>query len=319
MNARNLIKRITRQGTYGLCAFVLCAGAWAQPRSFDIPAGDMKAALDAYAAQSGVQLVYKVDDVRGLVTSGLKRSMAAEEALQALILGSSLSVRRDASGAVVIFAASRRPRSEEVTNPSSVVVVTANRRREPAQEVPMQIGVLSPEGLSRSGAKSLKDYLSREPGVDLNSWGGAGIGSISIRGITTGNDTSATVGVYVDDVAMGSSVPFLNGAFHALDLGLLDLRQIELLRGPQGTLYGASAMGGVLKYVTNDPDTYEFSGKVQFGASSTRQGGAGSALVARAESRFPTSTVAAFTIDEYGRPAYDGLFYAADHGGGGGE
>ena len=278
MNARNLIKRITRQGTYGLCAFVLCAGAWAQPRSFDIPAGDMKAALDAYAAQSGVQLVYKVDDVRGLVTSGLKRSMAAEEALQALILGSSLSVRRDASGAVVIFAASRRPRSEEVTNPSSVVVVTANRRREPAQEVPMQIGVLSPESLSRSGARSLKDYISREPGVDLNSWGGAGIGSISIRGITTGNDTSATVGVYVDDVAMGSSVPFLNGAIRALDLGLLDLRQIELLRGPQGTLYGASAMGGVLKYVTNDPDTYEFSGKVQLGASSTRQGGAGSTV-----------------------------------------
>ncbi len=50
-----------------------------------------------------------------------------------------------------------------------------------------------------------------------------------------------------------------------------------------------------------------------------RQGGAGSALVARAESRFPTATVAAFTIDEAGRPSYDGLFYAADHGGGGGE
>ena len=142
----------------------------------------------------------------------------------------------------------------------------------------MQVGVLSPDSLSRSGAKSLKDYLSREPGVDLNSWGGAGIGSISIRGITTGNDTSATVGVYVDDVAMGSSVPFLNGAFHALDLGLLDLRQIELLRGPQGTLYGASAMGGVLKYVTSDPDTYEFSGKVQLGASSTSHGGAGSTV-----------------------------------------
>ncbi|ATQ41708.1 SixA phosphatase family protein [Caulobacter mirabilis] len=50
-----------------------------------------------------------------------------------------------------------------------------------------------------------------------------------------------------------------------------------------------------------------------------RQGGAGSALMARAESRFPTATVAAFTFDEAGRPVYDGLFYAADHGGGGGE
>ncbi len=278
MNAKNLIKRMLRQGTYGLCAFVLCAGAWAQSRNFDIPAGEMKAALDAYAAQSGVQIVYRIEDLRGLVTPGLKRAMAPEEALQALLLGSSLSVQRDSSGAVVIFSPSGRPRSEEGTNQLKAVVVTANRRREPAQEVPMQVGVLSPESLSRSGARSLKDYISREPGVDLNSWGGAGIGSISIRGITTGNDTSATVGVYVDDMAMGSSVPFLNGAIRALDLGLLDLRQIELLRGPQGTLYGASAMGGVLKYVTNDPDTYELSGKVQLGASATRHGGPGSTM-----------------------------------------
>ena len=50
-----------------------------------------------------------------------------------------------------------------------------------------------------------------------------------------------------------------------------------------------------------------------------QEGGAGSALIARAESKFPTSTIAAFTFDAAGRPAYDGLFYAADHGGGGGE
>ena len=278
MNAENQVKRLYRSGLSGLCAIVLCAGAWAQARSFDIPAGDMKAALDAYAAQSGLQLVYKVEDLRGLVSPGLKRTVAQEEALEAVIRGSSLVVRRDATGALVIFAAPGGPRSESDSNSPNTVVVTANRRREPAREVPMQLGVLAGDALTRSGASSLKDYLSREPGVNLNGWGGPGTGSIAIRGVTTGNDTSATVGVYVDDVAVGSSVPFLNGAIRALDLGLLDLRQVELLRGPQGTLYGASAMGGVLKYVTNEPDTAEFSGKVRLGVTSTQQGGTGSTL-----------------------------------------
>jgi outer membrane receptor protein involved in Fe transport len=279
MKVGRRLNRALRAGVPSLCALVLCASAWAQTRNFDIPAGDMKAALEAYAAQSGLQLVYKVEDLRGLTSPGLKRTAAADEALTALLRGSALAVRRDVSGALVIFAAPTiSPRGQLGADSPSTIVVTANRRREPAREVPMQIGVMSADELSRSGANSLQDYLSREPGTNLNSWGGPGYGSIAIRGVTTGNDTSATVGVYVDDVAVGSSVPFLNGAIRALDLGLLDLRQVELLRGPQGTLYGASAMGGVLKYVTVDPDTSEFSGKVRLGVSSTSQGGSGSTV-----------------------------------------
>ena len=91
----NPVPRRSRWGVPALCALVLCSGAWAQTRNFDIPAGEMKAALDAYAAQSGLQLVYKVEDLRGLVSPGLRRAASAEEALQALIRGSVLSVRRD--------------------------------------------------------------------------------------------------------------------------------------------------------------------------------------------------------------------------------
>lgn len=71
--------------------------------------------------------------------------------------------------------------------------------------------------------------------------------------------------------------------------------------------------GDTLMVVGHNPGLHELT------LGLLRQGGAGSALAARAESRFPTSTVAAFTIDDYSRPTYDGLFYAADHGGGGGE
>lgn len=157
----------------------------------------------------------------------------------------------------------------------NTVVVTATRRREPAREVPMQINVISADELQKSGAKTMSDFLSAEPGVDLNTQGGSGAGQISMRGVTTGQQTGPTVGVYVDDVAFGGSTVFSQGATFALDMSLLDLNHIEVLRGPQGTLYGAGAMGGLLKYVTNEPDTSEFSGQASVGLSSTKHGGIG--------------------------------------------
>lgn len=155
----------------------------------------------------------------------------------------------------------------------NTVVVTATRRREPAREVPMQINVVSAEELQKGGAKTMSDFLSSEPGVDLNTAGGSGSGQISMRGVTTGEQTGPTVGVYVDDVAFGGSTVFCQGATFALDMSLLDLNHIEILRGPQGTLYGAGAMGGLLKYVTNEPDSGEFSGRASAGLSVTKHGG----------------------------------------------
>jgi iron complex outermembrane receptor protein len=136
----------------------------------------------------------------------------------------------------------------------NTVEITANRRREPAREVPMQVNALGAQELQRKGDASMSDYLTKEPGVALTS-SGAGNAQISMRGITTGADISPTVGVYVDEVPFGSSTIYGLGAQLALDMGLLDLNHIELLRGPQGTLYGAGAMGGLLKYVTNEPDS----------------------------------------------------------------
>ena len=158
------------------------------------------------------------------------------------------------------------------------VFITANRRREPAREVPMQVDRLSAEELAQGGARSLIDYLGDQPGVDVKTNGGAGLGAVSIRGVTTGDQTIATVGTYIDDVAYGSSSAFAAGSQTALDMALLDLNHIEVLRGPQGTLYGAGAMGGVIKYVTNEPDTGELSGKVALGASATKGGGVGNTV-----------------------------------------
>lgn len=249
------------------------------PVAFDIPAGDMKIALDAFARQTATQLIYRTQDVKGLVTRGLHRQAVPVEALAALLEGTPLRAQRDVSGALVISVdaapAAVAPRAEDETGTLSTVIVSATRRREPVRDVPMQVGTVATQGLERGGARNLQDYLANQAGIDAQGTGGPGVSSISMRGVSTGMQTIATVGLYIDDVAFGSSTAVANGSQMALDMGLLDLHHIEVLRGPQGTLYGASAMGGLLKYVTNEPDTYEFSGKVAVGLSATRGGGIG--------------------------------------------
>ena len=158
------------------------------------------------------------------------------------------------------------------------ITVTATRRREPVREVPVQVNTIDAEQLEREGARSLTDYLANQPGINVETTGGAGRGAVTIRGVSNGDQASATVGTYVDDVAFGSSSSFLVGGGTALDLTMLDLRRIEVLRGPQGTLYGAGSMGGLLKYVTNEPDTYTLAGRVTLGGSKTESGGNGYTL-----------------------------------------
>jgi len=191
----------------------------------------------------------------------------------ALLVASAAVLMGQAAQAQTIAPAAET--ESKATNALDSVTVTATRRREPVREVPMQVNVVPSEKLEREGAKKLADYIADQPGVNLTSSGTVG-GSLSMRGLTTGpSQTIATVGVYIDDVATGMSSAYALGGFTPLDMGMLDLHHIEILRGPQGTLYGAGAMGGVLKYVTNQPDTTEFSGAVKFGASSTKGGGSG--------------------------------------------
>ena len=154
------------------------------------------------------------------------------------------------------------------------VIVSAQRRREPAREVPLTTNVLKAEDLERSGQQSLRDLAGLLPGVNFAQTGGGGGGSeVTMRGVTTGAQVGATVSMYIDDVPFGSSSAFAGGASNALDLGIFDLQRVEVLRGPQGTLYGAGAMGGLIKYITVDPDTYGLSGQVGAEVSSTKGGG----------------------------------------------
>lgn len=154
------------------------------------------------------------------------------------------------------------------------VVVTAQKRSEPLHEVPLSISVIDASKMADQGQVQLADYFAKVPGLTLNARG-AGRTQLILRGISTGTGGNPTVGVTIDDTPFGASSSRGGGDFMVPDLDPADLQHIEVLRGPQGTLYGASSMGGLIKYVTVAPDTDSFSGHVQADVSSTEHGGTG--------------------------------------------
>ena len=138
------------------------------------------------------------------------------------------------------------------------IVVTASRRSESLQDVPLAISALSGDSLSRMGADRIEDLAQSAPGISLMT-NGSPITKIVMRGITSGNifeAHAASTGFYLDDIPLSST--FTAGG---TDLRLFDLNRIEVLRGPQGTLYGAGAMGGAVRVITNQPDPTAFAGK----------------------------------------------------------
>jgi len=152
------------------------------------------------------------------------------------------------------------------------VVISAEKRPQRLIDTPESISVVSADSLDKIAATQFRDWANTVPGLDFST-AGAGYTQVFMRGVTSGVDTSATVGIYLDDVPIGSSTAFAFGGRLALDPGLFDVSRIDVLRGPQGTIYGASALAGVIKYISTMPNSQVASGKVQTGISSTEDGG----------------------------------------------
>src|SRR6185437_5607904 len=170
-------------------------------------------------------------------------------------------------------AANSQGRSAVTTLPT--IVVTATKRSESLQKVPMAISVLSYHDIQREHLQDFSDYAAATPGL-MAIGSTPGETGLSIRGIASGSgQPSASVGVYVDDTPYGSSSVFAAGALLTPDLDPADVERIEVLKGPQGTLYGAGALGGVVRFITIPPDTENYSGRLQLGGTSVDGGGNG--------------------------------------------
>lgn len=142
------------------------------------------------------------------------------------------------------------------------IVVTAQKRVERLLDVPVPVTAISAETLISNNQMELKNYYTRIPGLNLTRQQAYDGSVISIRGISTGGFNEGTTTVVIDDVPYSSSAQF-GDIVPEVDPG--DLARIEVLRGPQGTLYGASSMGGLLKYVTGEPSLEKLSGQLHGG------------------------------------------------------
>ena len=150
------------------------------------------------------------------------------------------------------------------------VVVTATKREELLKDVAMSITAVTAADLELRHDSGLQDLTEQVPGLSLQSID-AGKTRIVIRGQNVGS-VGATVATTIDDIPFFMSSAQSNGAFFSANIDSFDLARIEVLRGPQGTLYGASAEGGLIKYVTNRPDPTKFDGAFRVGMLSTSGG-----------------------------------------------
>lgn len=150
------------------------------------------------------------------------------------------------------------------------VVVTATRRSESIQNVAGQVSALTSGALEQINARDFNDFAAFVPGLSYSSTGPS-TNLLVIRGITTGSQLSSATGLYLDDIPIGASTS--NGVgYQSLNINLFDLNRVEVLNGPQGTLYGATSLGGTIKYVTNAPDPSSFGLEAGAQVSSTQHG-----------------------------------------------
>jgi iron complex outermembrane recepter protein len=150
------------------------------------------------------------------------------------------------------------------------VIVTAQKRSQRLQDVPISISVLSGADLDRSSLLGVTEALNRVPGVATTVAGQGGGTQVVIRGVTAGGPLffgSSPIAYYLDSVPFG-----LVKTAIAPDSNVFDLDRVEVLRGPQGTLYGASAQNGVVRVLTKDADLDDFEFKVRTALSTTDGG-----------------------------------------------
>jgi len=166
-----------------------------------------------------------------------------------------------------------QPTAEQAATDQNAIIVTAQKRPEVLLDVPQSVSVISGQALEDSHAQRFSDYLNRIPSASIVE-SQAGDSRIVLRGINTGG-VGATVATYVDETPFGSATALANGAILTPDIDPFDLARVEVLRGPQGTLYGANSLGGLVKFVTVAPDPRAFHGAGELGLEDVSHGDLG--------------------------------------------
>ncbi len=255
-------------------AVVMTTGVFAQ--DFTIPAGDLKTALDNYRAQVGVPLVVSTEAIKGIHTKGVTGDLSPDTALSRILNGTGFVVHRDASGMIAVVrenTSSVEPSIElaqaipAARGAVETVTVTSSKLGgADVQSIPIAITALSQEQLTATQTTGGPDLIKQVPNMTFTKTNFSGY-SIQIRGIGTqaiSVTTDPAVAVAFNDI------PFIRN--HFFEQEFYDTAQVEVLRGPQGTLYGRNATAGVVNLESAKPtDQFEAMASADIGNYQNRR------------------------------------------------
>jgi iron complex outermembrane recepter protein len=151
------------------------------------------------------------------------------------------------------------------------IVVTAEKRTSTVQDTPISMTAMSGELMQQQGIYDISKIIQSVPGISQRT-AGSGQTELEMRGLSSSGGSAPTVGFYLDDYPLTPPAAALNGKV-VVDPDLFDLNRVEVLRGPQGTLYGSGSMGGTVKLVTNAPKLNDLEGAAEATAASQSGGG----------------------------------------------
>lgn len=263
-------------------------------RSFTIPPQSLSSALKVFASQAELQLIFTESDVGTGQTSGVKGELAPAAALDEILKGTPLEYEITASNVVVVrkigtktslsfgTKALRLAQSEPASQADNVessegaqleeVIVTAQKREQRAFDIPMSVSVLGESEIHSKGIANLRDFAYAVPGLVVQE-DGIGKQQMFMRGIGNINGSDVMVSAYLDEapITLGDTAGALNSA-PMLDVATTDIERIEVLRGPQGTLYGAGAVSGTVRFIAKDPVLDRFGAATDATLSVTDKG-----------------------------------------------
>ena len=281
---------------------------------FNIPRQNADEALLQFGTQADISVVYDHNLIKDLRTNQLHGEFTLEQGIRILLKDSGLKaefkssshlvVTRNywgidqmnskknllaatvaffmGSGAVNSVVAQDDVNAKPKGNYSiEEIVVTATKRAQSLQDTALSISALSSGDIDKRNLVGMEDYLPSVPGVSLQDRG-AGQNTITMRGIGTGSqtETNPTVGVYLGETPVSGLAG--NGNANqggSSDIKLVDIERIEVLRGPQGTLYGAGSMGGTLRAIPAAPNLEEMEGKLMTRVSQTGEEGGNNSMI----------------------------------------
>lgn len=246
-----------------IAALLVAASAVAQTVRFNVPSEAAAKSIPEFARQAGIQITAPVSGLHNVVTPAIIGNQDVRAALAKLVAGTGLEIVSDDGQTIVLRVKQKTSDGSYDAGKLETVMVTAERREEALEKTPVPVTAVDTERLADNDVTLLRDYYMNVPGLNL----APGIVTsqvLSIRGLPVG-------GITIDDVPFGATTGFL-GSIYPPDIDPGDLARIEVLRGPQGTLYGASSEGGLVKFVTVEPSMDNYAARVQFGASSVYNG-----------------------------------------------